>query len=98
MPPAPPAYEIAPTLTVAVTHALRGDPARFPRFVRRETPLDAHDSGLRLSWSRDDRAVSSRLLLCDVIARYEALAPLATVAQNGRWRWNDADRRYEPEF
>ena len=95
MPPAPP--ELGPTLTVAMTRTLRS-PDRFPRFVRRETPLDANDSGLRLAWSRDDGAPSSRLLLRDVLARYEHLAPLAAVAQNGRWRWNDADCRYEPEF
>jgi hypothetical protein len=88
--------EVSATATVALTQALR-DPNRFPRFVRRETPLDAHDSGLRLSWSRDDAAVSSRVLLRDVLFAYENLAPLATVAKNGRWRWSDADCRYEPE-
>ena len=88
--------EIPATVTAALTQALR-DPNRFPRFVRRETPLDAQDSGLRLSWSRDDAAASSRLLLRDVLVFYESLAPLATVRENGRWRWNDADCRYEPE-
>ncbi len=89
--------EVSATLTVALTHALR-DPERFPRFVRRESPLDAHDSGLRLSWSRDDAAASSRLLLRDVLVFYESLAPLALAPEKGRWRWNDADCRYEPEF
>jgi hypothetical protein len=88
--------EVSATATVALTQALR-DPDRFPRFVRRETPLDAHDSGLRLSWSPDDAAISSRVLLRDVLFSYESLAPLATVAKNGRWRWSDADCRYEPE-
>jgi len=88
--------EVPATATVALTQALR-DPNRFPRFVRRETPLDRHDSGLRLSWSRDDAAPSSRRLLRDVLLSYENLAPLATVAKNGRWRWSDSDCRYEPE-
>jgi len=91
--PTPPA--VAPNLTAALSPALR-DPQRFPRFVRRDAPLDANDSGLRLAWADDDAGLS-RVPLRDVLAFYESLAPLAQLAETGRWRWNDADCLYERE-
>ena len=90
-PPAVPAH-----LTVSLSQPLR-DPERFPRLVRREPPIDRNDSGLRLSWEADDAGPVTRLPLKDVLVFYESLAPLASVGDNGRWRWNDAECRYDPE-